>query len=785
VTGAGPGSFASVLRGLREASGLSQEELAERAGLSSHAVSALERGTRTRPYPHTVRALADALGLTDDDRASLVGSVPSRARAATPAVAAETSAAPAGRSRGIPVPPTRLIGRDDDLREVVRLLDLHRLVTLTGPGGVGKTRLSLAVARTLQDQYADGVVFVELATLRDPAEVVPAVLDAADVTAAAGHDPVEAMAAWAAGRELLLVLDNVEHVLDAAPRIAALIEAVPHLSVLASSRAPLRVRAEQEYPVEPLALPDPDARDAAPGEEAAAVRMLLERAGAVSAGWGTAPGDAEAVAAIAVRLAGIPLALELAGARGRLLDPASLLARLDDALVSGGRDRPERHRTMRATLDWSHGLLAPEEQALLRMLAVFVGGFRLDDLEAVVSRAGGIDGDVLGALESLAEQSLVVTDPEAAGGLRHRLLEPVAQYAAARLDEAGERDRVASAHAEHYLALAEGVAPHYRDSGQVAALARVDAEHPNLTAAVETLLDAGEPGAAGRLCWSLWMYWWLRGHHAHGRRLSEATLAHELPGDVRPLAELAAATMCFAMDDVPAARERWDAALAHAGDDDLVRANAVAGVGLAELASGRLAEATELFAEARVPATRAGPDGEWTVALSWIWSGTVALLLGDADRALVEIERGLDSARARGDRLSTYIALYNLSQVELARGRPDRARDYLDEGTRLSLETRDHANLAYLLEAAAVVEAREGVHSRVPLLLGAAQGIREALGSFGYGYYRPDPEAIRDAAEEARHHLGADRFDDALDVGRGLEPDRAARLGLGESLAGT
>ena len=783
MTGAGAGSFASVLRGLREASGLSQEELAERAGLSSHAVSALERGTRTRPYPHTVRALADALGVGDDDRATLVGSVPSRSRSADRAVAADTSAAPVGRTRGIPVPPTRLIGRDDDLRAVVRLLGLHRLVTLTGPGGVGKTRLSLAVARTLQDQYADGVVFVELAALRDPAEVVPAVLDAADVTVGPGDDPVEAMAAWAADRELLLVLDNLEHVVEAAPRVAALIAAVPHLSVLASSRAPLRVRAEQEYPVEPLALPDPDDPAAAPGEEAPAVRMLLERAGAVSAGWGTAPDDARPVATIAVRLAGIPLALELAGARGRLLDPASLLDRLDEALLSGGRDRPERHRTMRATLDWSHGLLSAEEQALLRQLSVFVGGFRLDDLEGVVARTGAVGGGVLGVLESLAEQSLVVSDHAAAGGLRHRLLEPVAQYAAARLDEAGEREQAALAHAEHFLALAEQLAPRYRDSGQVAALARADADHPNLTAAVETLLAADRPGAAGRLCWSLWMYWWLRGHHAHGRRLSEATLAHELPDAVRPLAELAAATMCFAMDDVPTARRHWDAALAHAGRDE-ARGNAIAGIGLAELASGRLEAATERFAEARGPSTAAGPPGEWTVALSWIWSGTVALLLGDADRALAEIERGLESARRRGDQLSTYIALYNLSQVELVRGRPDRARDYLDEGTRLSRETGDHANLAYLLDAAAVVEARQGTHSRVPLLLGAAQGIREALGSFGYGYYRPDPAAIEDAAGEARRHLGADRYDDALDLGRGLDPDRAARLALGESLAG-
>ena len=225
-------SFGVRLRTLREQTGLSQEELAERAGLSSHAVSALERGTRTRPYPHTVRALADALGLEGEARSGLISSVPARTRAARP-TADRTGP-------GIPVPPTRLIGRDDDLRRLVGLLDEHRLITLTGPGGVGKTRLSLALARTVQDRFADGVVYVELAALRDPDAVVPAVLDTVGVTTTAGEEPVAAFCSWAADRELLLILDNAEQVAAAAPQVAELVATVPGLTVLGPTDPTLR-----------------------------------------------------------------------------------------------------------------------------------------------------------------------------------------------------------------------------------------------------------------------------------------------------------------------------------------------------------------------------------------------------------------------------------------------------------------------------------------------------------------------------------------------------------------
>lgn len=771
MAGDDAGTLATVLRSLREASGLSQEELAQRAGLSTHAISALERGTRTRPYPHTLRALAGALGLSEADRSRLIAAVPARARPTRAAPDAATA-----RPRDLPVPTTPLLGREEEVRRVGRLLGEHRLVTLSGPGGVGKTRLALAVAAAVRDRYADGVTLVELAPLLEPSAVLPAVADALDAGGAGGatgRTVVEDVVERIRGQHLLLVLDNVEHLLEAAPDVAALIESAPDLTVLATSRAPLRVRGETEVGVEPLGLPSAST----PVSASPAARLLLDRAGAVSPDWGADEGDEQAVAATCVRLAGLPLALELAAARARLLDPAALLDRLDTALQDGPRDLPARQRTMRATLDWSHGLLDEDERRLLRMLGVFVGGFTLEDLEGVAGRLDDATEPVAPLLEALVEHSLVTTT----GGARFRMLEPVAQYARSLLVEAGEWEQVSAAHGAHYLVLAEATGPRYRDGGQIAALARIDLEHPNLTAAAERMLAAGDVEGAARMSWALWLYWWLRGHHAHGRRLAETVLARGgLPDDVHARAALAAATQAFAMDDVDAALHWWTDAHRHSVGDPVIDSNSVAGIGLAFLARGDLGSAREQFTAALALAAEGGEESEWTWALAHIWLGTVALLLGDADEAARRVESGLASARRRNDRLASYIALYNLFQVELARGDHARARGHLEEGLRLSLETGDQANLAYLLDALAVIEAAEGTVSRVPLLLGAAQAIREAMGSRGYGYYRPDPDAVAAAEDAARQRLGPDRYDDALDAGRAMSSYDAAHLGLGD-----
>ena len=757
----GESTLGTVLRTLREEAGLSQEELAERAGLSPHAISALERGTRTRPYPHTLRSLATALELTDDQRAALVAAVPARS-------SRQAAATAAVRPRDLPVPATPLVGRDDDVARVADLLGTGRLVTLSGPGGVGKTRLALAVATRVRDRFADGVTLVELAPLLEAGQVVAAVADAVDAARDPARPVLDDVVDRLRGEHRLLVLDNLEHLLDAAPDVAALVESVPDLTVLTTSRAPLRVRGETEYGVEPL-----EVEEAPDGSPSPAALLLLDRAQRVSPGWGADSADAAAVAATCEQLAGLPLALELAAARARLLDPAALLDRLDSALRSGPRDLPPRQRTMRATLDWSNGLLDAPAQSLLRLLGVFVGGTTLTDLEAVAERAGATY-DVAAALESLVEQSLVVAEPSG----RFRLLEPVAQYARDLLREAGEWDAAARAHAAHFLAVAQDNSSRYRNGGQVAALTRIDLETANLDAAAERSLAVGDVETPARMAWELWLYWWLRGHHDHGRRFAETVLQRSdgLADDVHARAALGAATMAFAMDDVTGAARWWRFSHERAGDVPEILSNSIAGRGLVALVEGDLALARDRFHEALHHAEAGGPEVEWTWALAHIWLGTVALLEGDADEAVRLVEAGLASARRRDDRLTSYIALYNLFQVELGRGDHPAARRHLDEGARLSLETGDQANLAYLLDAGAVLAAASGQHARVPLLLGAAQAIREALGSRGYGYYRPDPAAIEAAATEARTHLGPDRYDDALDTGRGLPATHAATM---------
>src|ERR687893_1684790 len=389
---AGGSTFGGRLRRLREAAGLTQEELASRAGLTPNAVSALERGERRRPYPHTVRSLADALGMPEGERPSFLASVPKRG-AAGPEVHYPARGPPAPT---MPNPPTPLVGREGEVREVRELLlSGHgpRLLTLTGIGGVGKTRLALEAARAslAGDGFPDGASFVPLAPLGDPALVLPAVARSLGLREAEGRGAAEALRAYLGERRTLLVLDNFEHLLGAAAGVAALIEACPALRVLATSRAPLRVRGEQEYPVRPLALP-PSTNN--PSEEdvlrTPSGRLFAERASAASPSFSLTPQNAHAVAAICWRLAGLPLALELAAAKVRLLEPAALLPRLDRALSAGwARDLPERQRNMRATLDWSYELLSEPERRLLRRLSVFVGGFTLQATEAVEAETVG------------------------------------------------------------------------------------------------------------------------------------------------------------------------------------------------------------------------------------------------------------------------------------------------------------------------------------------------------------------------------------------------------------
>lgn len=754
--------FGVLLRTLRERAGLTQQELAERADLTPHAVSSLERGTRTRPYPHTVRSLADALGASEDERASLVAAVRRR----------KPPIQPTARPADLVIPPTPLFGRDDDIAAVAGLIRSGgRLVTLTGPGGVGKTRLMVAVSDVLGNDFADGVVRVSLAPLADASAVVATIGRALGIAGIDTPGAFDLVAAHVRDSQLLLVLDNFEHLLSAAVDVGQLIALCPAVTVLVSSRSPLRVRGEHEYVVEPLELPLLEAITVDELRARPAGALVLDRAQSVGAR--PAADDVPAYAELCHRLAGLPLAIELAIAQLRLLSPAALLERLESASTSSGaRDLPERQRTMRATLDWSYGLLDQVQQQQFTMLGVFRGGATLEAVEAVAEATGEFaSGDVLGVLRELSEHSLVHVR-----STRLDLLEPVAQYARSLL--VGDRGaRIGSAHAHVYLRLTEQAAAGYERADQVEWLARIEQEEANILVAVERSLDAGDGPTAARITWFMWLYWWMRGQVTVGRRLSDQCLTADLPPWERSRANLAAATMAYAGGDHAAAAAYWAEAdrVAADQDDPEVRSKARAGVGLSALADGDLDTAESCF-RAALDFALADRGSEWMASLVHVWLGGVHLLRGEPATAVPEIERGLRLARTRGDRLSTYVALYNLSQAALALSDDTLARDRVMEGITLSRETRDLANLAYFVETLAVIESREGGHLRVATLLGAATGLRETVGADVYAFYLPD-EHLRAAAEKsARTALGDEAYDDAVDAGRSLDPAAVAEL---------
>ncbi len=433
---------------------------------------------------------------------------------------------------------------------------------------------------------------------------------------------------------------------------------------------------------------------------------------------------------------------------------------------------------MRATLDWSYGLLSPGEQALFRILGTFRAGATLEGVEAVSRDACQVQpADTLGLLETLVEHSLVVIRSDRGGRRRFDLLEPISQYARALLvgDEAARASR---AHAGYYAALAEQAAEGYERADQVSWLAWTEAEEANLLVAIDRSLATRDEATAARITWSMWLYWWMRGQVSLGRRKAEACLKVDLPDQLRGRVHLAAATMSFAGGELTAAADHWSEALRLADGDPELGSKAVAGIGVAALAGGDLGVAANRFDEALPLAEAAGTAGRWMSSLVHVWRGTTQLLRGDLDSAEADIRLGLGSARERGDRLSTYVALFNLSQVAMAAGDGRSARGHLQEGIRLSGETQDMANLAYFLDALAVVEADEQEWPRVPVLFAAAQALRESVGADVYGYYKPDAARAEEAARAARDALGPDLYDDAADQGRALEPSELVQYAL-------
>lgn len=726
-----------MLRRLRESASLTQDELAERAGLTTKAIGALERGERRRPYPHTVRSLADALEADDGARAALADAA-SRSRAAKPATA-----------------PTTLIGRDDDVADVLAALrtGASQLITITGPGGVGKTDLALAVAGVWAAERGEQVAVAELAPITDVRLVVPTIAKALGLPQGEPAELLDRLAVFRTGRRALLVLDNVEHVIDASAEIGELLARCPTVQMLATSRAPLRIRAEQERPLAPLSLPASSAL--AVVAAAPAVRMFVERARAVAPAFELTAANCAAVEAICRQLDGLPLAIELAAAHVRLLEPRALVDRLDQALGRPrARDVPARQATMRATLDWSYALLTADEQAMLRTLSVFSGTFTVEAVEAVAGSA-----NVVAALAGLVEQSLVVPAADASS---YRILEPVRQYAAAHLAATGDTSEVAARHAAYYVGLASSARTGLRGRDQAGWLDRLQSEHGNLGAALATLIVT-DPAAAGTLLADTWPYWALRGVAGEGVSWAERALRAESAGP----ALLALSGLHYATGDTAGTFEAGrDAVAVLAGSPYLGEGLVLYGAGAALI--GDVDTATRVTAQALAEGRSSGD--RWVLAHSLIAQSLLVLSTGDLAAGVATLAEADSVARELGSPFSIATVLNVQASLALLSDDDDDALVRLDEAAQLAAEVGTNWSLVYTLPDLAVVAAHRGqwVLAATLFSAGAALSAATSLGvAFG-----PDQQIAAACFADTKAHLDPDEFTRAWDEGREMRAEQ-------------
>jgi len=589
------------------------------------------------------------------------------------------------RPDDLPTSLTRFIGRRRELAQACTLLQREevRLVTLTGPGGTGKTRLALEVARGLVRAFPDGVVFVGLAAVQDPGLVLPTIAQALGIREAPGQPPLENLAAQVGDRRLLLVLDNFEQVLPAAAMVVELLVACPRLRVLVTSRAALRVSGEHTFAVPPLSLPDPGSSESPDVASSEAVTLFVERARAVDPSFAVTDANSPLLVEICRRLDGLPLAIELAAARARLLSPQTLLSRLErrlQVLKGGARDLPARQQTLRATLDWSYDLLEPDERTLFARLAVFAGGCTLEAAEAVCDLED--DLDVLAGLEALVDKNLLQPREGPDGDRRVVLLETVREYGLERLAERGETDAVAGRHAGYYLALAEQAEPELLGPQQGAWFARLEADLDNFRAVLDWSLAHQQPEVIVRLAAPALMFLWVRGLLSEGRRWVDAALEHRhllsRPALAKALFVRSFLSLRSGGDDRQAERQLGESlSLFQELEDSEWTVAALSMLGQAAERAGQLDRAVRLHTQA-VTLARDGAS-DWHQAMALVNLGLSLLKNNEPTRAQAPLDGSLTRFRAVEDPDGIATALSGLAMVALGHGDPNRASSLLEE----------------------------------------------------------------------------------------------------------
>jgi predicted ATPase/DNA-binding XRE family transcriptional regulator len=765
-----PGMFGAHLKALRVSAGFTQEELATIAGLSVHAVSALERGERRRPHVETLRALAAALDLNGPAREALMKTARDHSDDAV-----------VDRQSGgsLPLALTSLVGRDADLQALHDWLGDPgaRLITLLGPGGVGKTRLALEIGRRIADAGPTRAVFIELAGMRDPAFVAPAIaegLGLSDVTAV--DLPRRVRVACNEERPVLLLLDNCEQVLEAAPVVADLVASAAALRVLATSRAPLRVRGERLYSVGPLAC-QADAGVVSPADLVGipAVQLFVERVRALQPAFRLTPRNGRTVIAICRRLDALPLALELAAPWMKVLTAENLLHRLEhDVLLSsiGARDLPERQQTINGTVAWSYQLLDPQEQRAFRRFGALPGRFSTGAAAAVLNGAAGRaegDGALIAAAGLIDKSLLHRVDTAAATRPLYQMLETVRAYAALELAAMGERDDALEGLARYCSDEASRAEPGLIGPAQVEWLDRVRDDLDNYRCALTWLLEHNRCAEASDIAWRLMFFWLIRGRAAEGLQWYERTLDQPgllPPAEARSL--VGAAVMSYMQGDLETARRRVVRALALARDagERLAIVHAENLLGHVERTAGGADAACELF-------VRSG-EGFRTLGIPW---GTGNALIGRASVALAggdtaQAERLLDEAtsvlRGAGPWFLN-LPLYIRAILAVRRGDADGAIAFVRESLTCSRQLQDPFAFVYALVPLAAAAALKGDEAWVARILGARDAVTERTGT------TVTDNSIRDLREraerQARARLGADRWARAYAAGRSASID--------------
>ena len=729
------GILPRLAREYRRARGLTQEQLAERAGLSTRGIQDLERGLSV-PRRDTLDRLIRALELDGEPRQAFAAAARPRLRRSQQA---PTTMEPRPANSNLPPQFTSFVGREGEVTALRRLLGTTHLLTLTGAGGVGKTRLALEAARSMVADYPDGIWLVELASLAKSTLVVESVAAVLGVREDRDRPLLGTLAAHLARRHMLLVLDNCEHLSEACAALArALLSAAPGLRILATARQPLGLKGEVLFPVPTLGLPEMG-RPMTDGQllEYAACRLFAERASAVRPDFVITPENAPVVAYITRRLDGLPLAIELAAVRVRALAVEQIAARLEDRfalLRTSDPLDPDRHQTLQAAMDWSYSLLSDAERTLFNRLSVFAGGWTLEAAEAVCADERLPAAEILDLLARLVDRSLVIAQ-EHDRQMRYRLLETLRQFGAERLQAANEQTVFFERHRAWCLALAEQCERNMWRESQVFALHHLEREHENLRTALGwTLACNGDPEPGLRIGAALVRFWDLRGYVHEGTSWLTNLLA-TLPAGERTIASerarVALGYLTLLRGDSDLALELLDGSLTfwrELGDSRMLAVVLFFRGLVVGSTAGVVSEAERSLDESLALARERGP--RWTTYFALHLLGEASRSRGDLDHAERLLTESLMLARKDGDRWGTYHALYSLALVALARGRVDEANALALSSFDMTVELGDMRGSTYGLEILACVAAWQDRAEVAARAFGAAHALREPISDF-------------------------------------------------------